>query len=96
MNNWAKSRWANGKTFTEFRIKALELLEGHDTFKAQKKIDQNRLVAAMDLIIGRKPAKDASIPINQMKQTVRLLRDNNWKSNIKAAKFSLNNAVKFL
>jgi hypothetical protein len=94
LNNWLGSRYGKGKSFTEYRKKALDLLVDHDSFKSQTKIDQDKLISAMDTIIGRKSVRDISGPLKSIKKTVSLLRKNNWKGNIKKAKVSLTNALK--
>jgi len=94
LNNWLGSRYGKGKSFTEYRKKALDLLVNHDSFKSQTKIDQDKLISAMDTIIGRKSVRDISGPLKSIKKTVSLLRKNNWKGNIKKAKVSLTNALK--
>ena len=93
LDNWLKSRWGKGKSFTEYRFKAMELLAKHDLYKAQKPIDQQKLMSGMDTVIGRRKAKDVNAPIRSIKDTVKLLKNNNWKGDIDAVKKGLNQAT---
>jgi hypothetical protein len=94
LDNWVKSRWGKGKSFTEYRQKAMELLTEHETFKRESAINQDKLISAIDKVIGRKKEADVNAPIKSIKDTIKLLKDNDWKSNIKAVKSSLINATK--
>ena len=94
LDNWIKSRWGKGKSFTEYRQKAMELLTEHETFKRESAINQDKLISAIDQVIGRKKEADVNAPIKSIKDTVKLLKDNDWKGNIKAVKSSLINATK--
>ena len=94
LDNWVKSRWGKGKSFTEYRQKAMELLTEHETFKRESAINQDKLISAIDQVIGRKKEADVNAPIKSIKDTVKLLKDNDWKGNIKAVKSSLINATK--
>jgi len=94
LDNWIKSRWGKGKSFTEYRQKAMELLTEHETFKRESAINQEKLISAIDQVIGRKKEADVNAPIKSIKDTVKLLKDNDWKGNIKAVKSSLINATK--
>jgi hypothetical protein len=93
LDNWLKSRWGKGKSFTEYRFKAMELLADHDLYKDQKPIDQQKLMSGMDTVIGRRKAKDVNAPIRSIKDTVKLIKNNNWKGNIAAVKKGLNQAT---
>ena len=93
LDNWLKSRWGKGKSFTEYRFKAMELLADHDLYKAQKPIDQQKLMSGMDTVIGRRKAKDVNAPIRSIKDTVKLIKNNNWKGDIAAVKKGLNQAT---
>jgi hypothetical protein len=93
LDNWVKSRWGKGKSFTEYRMKAMELLSEHDLYKAQKSIDQQKLMSGMDTVIGRKKAKDVNAPIKAIRDTLKTIKNNNWKGNINAVKKGLNQAL---
>jgi hypothetical protein len=93
LDNWVKSRWGKGKSFTEYRMKAMELLSEHPLYKAQKSIDQQKLMSGMDTVIGRKKAKDVNAPIKAIRDTLKAIKNNNWKGNIKAVKKGLNQAL---
>ena len=93
LDNWVKSRWGKGKSFTEYRTKAMELLSEHDLYKAQKSIDQQKLMSGMDTVIGRKKVKDINTPIKAMKDTLKLIKNNNWKGNLNAVKKGLGQAL---
>ena len=94
LDNWLKTRWGKGKSFTEYRAKAMELLKENKIFQKQSKLNKNQLIVAMDTVIGRKKIKDVNAPINAIRKTLELLKKNNWKGNLKAIKKSINTAVK--
>ena len=91
LNNWTKRN--KGKSFSDYRAKAVELLKDHKTFQGQSAINQDRLVSSMDVVIGRKTLKDAAAPIKSIKDTVGLIRQSNWKKNINGTKKSLKAAT---
>ena len=94
INNWTRTRWGKGKSFSEFRAKAMEILMESDVFKAQSKTNQEKLIMGMDSFIGRKSAKDAAAPIQSIKNTVELLKKSDWENNIPKAQKSLRLATK--
>tara|TARA_R100001443_G_scaffold44468_1_gene57410 strand:+ start:3340 stop:13164 length:9825 start_codon:yes stop_codon:yes gene_type:complete len=94
LDSWVRSRWGKGKSFLEYRKKAMELLMDHPAFDSQTKINQDKLIAAMDVVIGRKPVKDVNAPIKSIKDTVNLLKNSNWKGDTKKAKRSFGLALR--
>tara|TARA_Y100000114_G_scaffold16149_1_gene13052 strand:- start:4229 stop:14029 length:9801 start_codon:yes stop_codon:yes gene_type:complete len=94
LDSWVRSRWGKGKSFLEYRKKAMELLTDHPAFDSQTKINQDKLIAAMDVVIGRKPVKDVNAPIKSIKDTVKLLKNSNWKGDTKKAKRSFGLALR--
>ena len=94
IDSWTRTRWGKGKSFSEFRTKAMEILMESDVFKAQSKTNQDKLIVGMDSFIGRKSAKDAAAPIQSIKNTVELLKKSDWENNIPKAQKSLRLATK--
>jgi hypothetical protein len=96
LNNWLTSRWGKGKSFAEYRAKAMEILAKQPLFDKQSDINKQKLMSGMDQVIGRRKAKDASAPIKSIKDTVELIKKNNWEADIPGAKKSLLSAIKTL
>ena len=94
IDSWTRTRWGKGKSFSEFRTKAMEILMESDVFKAQSKTNQDKLIVGMDSFIGRKSAKDAAAPIQSIKNTVELIKKSDWENNIPKAQKSLRSATK--
>ena len=94
LDNWLKSRWGKGKSFTEYRTKAMDLLEQHPSFKNLSSINKSKLMSAMDIVIGRKKSVEASAPIKSIIDTAKLIKEATWENNIPGVQKSLVNALK--
>ena len=86
LDNWLKSRWGKGKSFTEYRTKAMDLLEQHPSFKNLSSINKSKLMSAMDIVIGRKKSVEASAPIKSIIDTAKLIKEATWENNIPGCK----------